>query len=280
MNQNKLKSTISAIAVETSSTFNEIWHRLVMERFLARLSASEYRSYFIFKGGYLLTRYTGIHRETRDLDFVLNHMNANKSVVQVALEEIAEVKVEDGFNFKLVGLDDLSHEHMRYPGFQARFLASYETMKEPLVVDIGVGDIIEPIEEHFKLLRSKISPFFEEEAMLKIYPAAFIFSEKLETAVRRGDLNSRMKDYHDIYVLINLGLLDRGAVKDAILKTFAHRDVLLSSLPLLFSAEAMQGMQTKWRLYVRKSKFDVPQDFAEIVDKINLFLNEIGVVSG
>ena len=76
MNQQKLKAKIGRIADEQSTTFNDIWHRLVMERFLARLAASPFTANFIFKGGYLLMHYTGTHRQTRDLDFLVHGFNA------------------------------------------------------------------------------------------------------------------------------------------------------------------------------------------------------------
>lgn len=192
MNTQKLKAKLTELAEAYNVSFNEIWHRLVMERFLARLSSSRYVDFFIFKGGFLLTKYTGRHRETRDLDFLLDRYGGDRASVTKALEDIGSITLEDGFRFTLESLSDLPHEHMKYPGFRGRYKVHLEGMREILEIDIGLGDDVEPLEDSFVLLSPKGGSLFEDEITLSMYPAESIFAEKLETAVSRGEFNSRM----------------------------------------------------------------------------------------
>jgi len=72
MNEQALKARLKHIGKEKSKSFNEIWKLLVLERFLARLSRSEYSDKFIFKGGLLLSYYLTIGRETIDIALKLH----------------------------------------------------------------------------------------------------------------------------------------------------------------------------------------------------------------
>lgn len=99
MNENALKDRIHAIAEERGITFNACWAQLLLERFLARLAASEHANKFIFKGGFLLSYLMKIGRETKDLDFLLTRMKVEEKELKVLFEEILEVPSADGFAF-------------------------------------------------------------------------------------------------------------------------------------------------------------------------------------
>lgn len=70
----------------------------------------------------------------------------------------------------------------------------------------------------------RIQPIFEGRMTLQAYPIETIFSEKLETVVSKGAANSRMKDFHDLFLICKEeGLLDIVKLKDDIEKTFTYR---------------------------------------------------------
>jgi len=201
MNEQALKARLKHIAKEFGKSFNEVWKLLVLERFLARLSRSEYSDKFIFKGGLLLSYYVVIVRETTDIDLLAKRLHAEKSHIEQIIQEICLLHLNDGFQMRLDNLDDLDHQHMNYPGFQARVAVQFGVMSDKFNVDVGVGDAVEPVTLTWPSFIYKEKPLFEDSISLEVYPVETIFAEKLETVISRGAANSRMKDFHDLLLL-------------------------------------------------------------------------------
>lgn len=201
MNEQALKARLKHIAKEQGKSFNEVWKLLILERFLARLSCSEYSNQFIFKGGLLLSSYLLIGRETIDIDLLARRLNAEKSHVEQIMREICLLHRHDGFQMQFINLEDLDHQHMNYPGFQVRVAVQYGVMSDTFYVDIGVGDAVDPVSLTWPSFIYKDKPLFDGLISLEVYPVETIFAEKLETIISRGAANSRMKDYHDLLLL-------------------------------------------------------------------------------
>ena len=223
MNEQALKERIKNIAREEDREFGEIWRKLVLERLLTRISSSNHRDEFIFKGGLLLSHYIDIGRETKDADFLANQINADISNIEKAFNEICSVKINDGFTFSFLYLSPLDQPQMNYPGFRLSLNLKFgERMKDRIQVDIGVGDIADPKLESFELYHYKGKPIFEEAISLQVYPVETIFAEKLETITSKGAANSRMKDFHDLLLLCReRDLLNITKVRNDILKTLS-----------------------------------------------------------
>lgn len=279
MNEDALKSRVQVAAQALGLPFNDVFHRLVMERFLVRLALSPHRSHFVFKGGFLLSRYVDLGRDTRDLDFLLQCLRAERDVLTRTFNEIAALNAGDGFVFILKTVKDLAHEHMKYPGFTASFLVNFGKMKEALDIDIGIGDAVDAKSEALKLMTGKGKPLFEDEVSLLVYPPETILAEKLQTLVLRAEQNSRMKDYYDILTLLRSEKCEGDKAKSAIIATFKHRDTDLSLLPILFSEEDLALLQRHWSAFFRavRKKEGVPAHIKGVVDAINTALQKIGV---
>lgn len=279
MNDDALKARVQFAAQTLGLPFNEVFHRLVMERFLVRLALSPHRSHFVFKGGFLLSRYVDLGRDTRDLDFLLQRLRAEKDVLTRTFNEIAALNPGDGFVFILKEVKDLAHEHMKYPGFAASFLVTFGKMKEALDVDIGIGDVVDAQPEAIKLMAGKGKPLFEDEVSLLVYPPETILAEKLQTLVLRAEQNSRMKDYYDILTILRTGKCDGDKAKKAILATFEHRKTDLSLLPIRFSDDDFTLLQKHWAAFFRslRKKDGVTASIKDVVDAINTELQKIGV---
>ncbi|MGZ3732413.1 MAG: nucleotidyl transferase AbiEii/AbiGii toxin family protein [Parachlamydiaceae bacterium] len=145
-----------------------------------------------------------------------------------------------------------------------------------MAVDIGFGDIIEPIEHKIHLTSYSKGNIFENSIELTCYPKEFIFSEKLETIVHRGSFNSRMKDFHDLYFMISSTTLPSfNKLEEIIRLVFKHRKTGLI-LPIFYEKNEMPRMENFWREYLkslRKENSDaLPKLFSEVVLKINHWL--------
>ena len=153
-------------------------------------------------------------------------------------------------------------------------------MQDKIQIDIGVGDLARPQEGIIPSLKYKGQPIFQDVIKLFKYPAEAIFSEKLETIVSKGSINSRMKDYHDLFLMIQEhGLLDLESLRDAIANTFDSRETALQ-VPISFDEGGMQILQQLWAGHIRgladhKERLNIPDKINVVVDRINNYLVEV-----
>jgi hypothetical protein len=200
--EKSFKSKLRALAQQLHRDPADLWQTLMLERFLARLAQTSVSDHFVLKGAVLLSRYVDIGRETRDLDFLARNISSKIDHLNGVFEAIAALDLKDGFMFGSVKTVELKHPHMGYPGAEVSMVCHFGKTRSKVSIDLGFGDIVEPLEHPIQLMHSAKGPLFENSVRLKCYPKEFIFAEKLETIIYRGALNSRMKDYHDLYSLI------------------------------------------------------------------------------
>jgi predicted nucleotidyltransferase component of viral defense system len=275
--EQSIKEKIKALAKERESTFAELWRNLILERFLTRLAKSSYKEKFILKGGSLLAKYIHLGRETQDLDFFIQKLSNTEEALKKVLEAICSVEIKDSFSFHLVKISLLDRSQLTYTGaeitLQARFGATTTTMR----MDLGFSDYVDPIEHLIELTSTPKGPLFESTISLSCYPKEFIFAEKLETIVFRGESNTRMKDFHDLYSLVHLSVLDRLQTKKAIELVFKHRKTSLKKLPASFEKEALKMMEKNWSSYrkkitPKKGALQLPESIEEIILVLNQWL--------
>lgn len=278
MNEQALKDRVHTISKEKGIHFNECWKKLILERFLLRLSRSKYPNKFIFKGGLLLAYLMEIGRETTDLDFLLTNMNTGKEIIEKAIYEIISMALNDGFSFSYEGIEQLEQPHMDYPGYRILLQAKFGRMKDKVQIDVGTGDIVTPSTRNFELFGYRGKPLFESEISLQVYPPETIFAEKLETVLSKGSINSRMKDYHDLLLLTRSKLVQSDALKKAIKDTFENRGTQFELIS--FSEDSIKLVQKLWaahrnNLGERAQTLELSNDIQEIIQEINSYLLRI-----
>lgn len=282
MNENALKDRIRNISKERGQTSKECWIKLYLERFLSRLSRSQYSDKLIFKGGFLLSYMLEIGRETSDLDFLLTRMNSQENEIRKAIEEIMTVQSEDDFSFSLFKMEPLEQPHMEYPGYRVTLQITFGSTKENIQIDIGVGDVVEPEHRIIPLYQYKGKPLFDSEISLSVYPIETIFSEKLETVLSKGAANSRMKDYHDLVTLTRQNsLIDETDLKIFSSRTFKNRGTKLSLIQ--FDEASLETLQKYWAGHLKKLgsatvDLDLPKNIREIIHEINSYLLKIKLI--
>lgn len=279
MNEEALKTRLKFIAKEKDMMFNQVWKQLLLERFLARLSSSNHSEKFVFKGGLLLANYINIARETMDIDFMLRNLSAQEENIKNTVIEIINAHIEEDVNFKWHKIVPLKQPHMPYPGFRVSLHAQFGKMKEQIQIDIGIGDAVTPKEKVYFPFMYKGQPIFTGEITLLAYPIETIFSEKLESIISRGALNSRMKDYHDLLLMLRelSTLLNKEKLTDSIEATFSQRNTSLK-FPIAFDVAGVKNLQKLWSshlggLGLYKEKLNFPNTINEAIDIINEKLN-------
>ena len=271
-----LKDRLKQISKIKNQTPAELWQILVLERILVRIIKSKYRDNFIFKGGLLLSKYIEIGRETKDLDFVVKKIKKETNNLEKIFKEIAEINIQDGFIFKNIKIHTLSHLHMEYLGSRVFMDGFFEKTRFKVQIDLGFGDIIEPILKNIELMKDRKGPLFESHIEIVSYPQEFIFAEKLHSIVARGQANSRMKDFHDLYLLINQK--ENTFQKQFMLiikKVFDHRNSKFL-LPLKFNDKDFYELQNFWKRHLSKLNKNhiFPSEIKDVILAINKWLEK------
>jgi len=232
--------------------------RYALERLLYRLSMSTHRDRFVLKGAMLLvTWFAEPHRATRDVD-LLGFGDATEDALLQTFREIMAVEVDDGVSFDLKGLRiEPIREELEYGGSRLRTTAALSGARIPITVDIGFGDAVEPGIEDIDLpvLLDMPSPH------LRAYPPETVIAEKFHAMVVLGRANSRMKDYYDVWMLLNSFDLEPERLRQAIVATFARRDTLIPAeapdgLSDAFASDA--GKLRQWDAFARNLAGSTP----------------------
>jgi predicted nucleotidyltransferase component of viral defense system len=194
-----VRARLMNLARQGREDFGEVLSRYARERLLYRLSASDYRERFVLKGALLFSYWAGApHRPTRDLD-LLGRGEPDMALLEEAFRDICRAEVEpDGLAF----LEDSVRgerikEEEEYEGVRLRLTAALGNARIPLQVDVGFGDAVVPAPEEvaFPTLLGMPAP------QLKAYRRETVVAEKFEAMVKLGMLNSRMKDFYDVWEL-------------------------------------------------------------------------------
>lgn len=274
--EKSFKAKLRAIAKEKNRDPADLWQNLTLERFLVRLARSQYRKHFVLKGAILLSKYIELGRETNDLDFLARRLNNGVGQLKNIFEEIVSIDLQDGFTFQEIKVSELAHPHMGYPGAEVMMIAYFGRTRFKVSIDIGFGDIVDPIEYSIPLTTSSKGVLFESSVKLSCYPKEFIFAEKLETIVHRGSFNSRMKDFHDLYIMISSSQLPSFYNLEGIIRSvFEHRETILT-LPITYEEDEMLRVQNFWSEYLKHLRAEnlanLPIDITQVLLKINDWL--------
>jgi hypothetical protein len=230
----------------------------------------------VFKGGLLLAQHLKLARETTDVDLLLTRMDGSTEKMEAVFREICLVDASDGFDFKLHTVNGLSQPHMQYGGFRVDIEVHLGKMRDHVQVDVGIGDRVAPVTDSFRRFEYKGQPIFGGEISVLTYPVETIFAEKLETIVSKGVLNSRMKDFHDVLLMVRTpNLLDVTRLPTDINQTFEHRGTVLQ-VPIKF--DDCSDLQQRWKGHLRglgrvKKDLDLPDSIEGVLAEISGWLD-------
>lgn len=270
MNEQALKERVKNIAQAQGRTFNNVWQEVLLERWLVRLVASKYSENFVFKGAMCLVQYLELDRETRDLDFLVKGIEVSLKDITSYLNEVCSIDLKDGFTFVDLEVGTLEHTHMKYPGHAVSVWGVMGNTKTKIFIDIGVGDTVSPTQITMELIGLKTKPLFEKDLHIWAYPVESIFAEKLETAISRGDQNSRMKDFHDLLAISRSGLLNISKSQSAIAATFSNRGTILQQIAF------DENLDRYWKQYFKslteENSKKLPMNINDVIEELNQFL--------
>ena len=274
----EFKNKIKSVEEEYDLNHYEVLQRFMFERILERISISKYNSNFILKGGLLLSAIFGINeRSTKDIDTTIIGIDVSKTVMVKILNEILNINLNDGVTFNIVNVTDI-REESEYGGNKYNIIGKIENIKVQLEIDISTGDKVTPREMKYKYQ----SIFENKSIIINCYNLETILAEKLETILRRGKFNSRMKDYYDVYYILNnlYDDIDILILNNAIKNTFNKRDsikYLNDYKEIILSIKNGSIINNLWNAYSSKYKYACNIKFSNILETIENILDDINL---
>jgi hypothetical protein len=256
--------------------FQEVLQYFAMERFLYRLTQSPYVDKFTLKGALMFTVWGApATRPTKDIDLLVRTTNSVEAMALI-IQSICKQPVEpDGLVFDARTVEGtVIKEDADYEGVRITFVATLQNARVPMQIDMGFGDVVvpRPVIADYPALLDFPAP------RLRAYRRETVVAEKFEAMVKLGQLNSRMKDFFDIWLLSRQFDFDGGTLTNAIKRTFVNRKteipVEVLALSPRFADDAKK--QTQWSGFLKKSRIEsAPADFHEVIEALAVFLGPV-----
>ena len=262
-------------ARERGEDVDLVFIRYALERLLYRLGTSDHRDRFILKGALLFTLWAGEpYRATRDLD-LLGFGERDIEALTTTFRALCDTPVEEDDGLEFIA-ESVQVEPMRdeegYPGARVRLEARLAGARLSIQVDIGFGDAVTPKVEEIEYPSLLALP----APRIRAYPRETVVAEKYEAIVSLGMLNSRMKDFYDLWVLASSFPFGGKALAAAIAATFDWRGTALPEVtPVGLSDEFAgdRGKQQQWQAFERRGRPALPPPaLADVVGSIRDFL--------
>ena len=259
----QLKDLIRNMSKKKSADAQILMRNYMMERFLERISLSEYKDQFILKGGMLVAAMVGLDaRATMDLDATIKGTNVNVADVEMIISRIISIPLDDGVSFRIKRISEIMEE-ADYPGVRVSMETKFDGVITPLKIDISTGDVITPKEIKYNF------NFMLEDRTIQLwaYNLETVLAEKLETVVRRNVTNTRMRDFYDIYILQKLhgDQLKKEVLWNALVATARKRGTLKQieseDIREIFDeVESSPVMEKLWKTYQKNYSYaaDIP----------------------
>ena len=263
-------------ARESRRSFNELLQYYAMERFLYRLSKTRQARKFVLKGALMFTAWGSPgSRPTVDVD-LLGKLSNDVETMKGVVEEACRQEVEpDGMLFDAAGVvAAVIAEEAEYEGVRVRFKGNLGNARASVQIDVGFGDVVTP---PAKMMDYPTILDFPAPRLYG-YSKESVIAEKFQAMVKRGILNSRMKDFYDIWFLSRRFDFAGRILLTAMRKTFENRETAIPAQPAVFEEKFATDptKEIQWKSFVMKTRLeDAPPTFKDVAGSIALFLGPV-----
>lgn len=268
-----LKAKIRNIANQKRIPAQVILQNYMFERFLVRLSASNFKDKFVIKGGMLVAAIVGLdNRATMDMDTTLRNLPLTPEAIRSALKYICNISFDDGVSFEIGKISPIREDDI-YGGYRVMLHARFDTILTKLSIDVSTGDIITP-----HAVQYNFTEIFNEDKSYELwaYNIETVMAEKIETILRRGVFNTRPRDYYDMYILSTTQEFDNTTLKDAIAATAKHRGTVeqISDVSFIISnIEKSLELKTMWDKYRKQFSYAKDIQYSHIIAELKSLLS-------
>lgn len=269
-NTMSLKAIINNIAKENKISAQSVLQTYMLERLLERIAASKYKDNFILKGGMLISAMLGIDsRTTMDMDTTIKGFALSEENILNIMSEICNIDLNDNVTLKIKKIE-LIREDDDYGGYRVTFEAKYNNeMSVIMKIDITTGDQIT-----YKEIKYDFTLMLEDKKIqIWSYNIETIIAEKFEAIIKRGVLSTRIRDYYDVYMLMNTQSknIDKEVLKDAIVLTAKHRNTaeeIKEWKKVINQIESNSELQRQWKTYQKNNFYAEDIKYLELIESL------------
>lgn len=270
-NTMSFKAIINNMAKENNVAAQSVLQTYMLERLLERISISKYKDNFILKGGMLISAMLGIDsRTTMDMDTTIKGFPLTKDNITNIMDEICNIEIDDNVTLKINKVE-LIREEDDYGGYRITFEAKYNNeMPVIMKIDITTGDKIT-----YKEIKYSFTLMLEDRKIqIWSYNIETIIAEKFEAIVKRGVLSTRIRDYYDVYMIINTQnkIIDKKTLKDAITLTAQHRgtsEIIKDWKKIVEKIANDSKMRQQWKRYQKDNFYAEEIEYKELINAIS-----------
>ena len=247
--------------------------RYFMERFIERVSLSDYRGKFILKGGILISALAGIGaRSTMDIDITVRNMPLNENLIKAAVKEIIAIDPDDSVNFSFRKIESI-REEADYDCYRISLDVAFDKVRDNIRIDITAGDVITPQEIKF----GYETMLDKKRIELYSYNIETVMAEKIETILSRGVLNTRMRDFYDCYLLDSLhgDNVDKAVFRAALKATVSKRksEIIFVKAPAIIEElKASAELRKLWDAYTKTFPYAREVEFADTIKAVEKYM--------
>ena len=270
----QLKGRIKNMSDGDSKKAEALIRLYFMERFLERVSISEYKERFILKGGLLASSLMGVDlRTTMDIDTTVRAIPLNENDITDIVNRICNIKLDDQVTFEVVYTETIMDE-FDYPGVRLHLLGYLDKIRQAVKIDISTDDVITPaaIEYNYKLLLE------DRSIEILTYNTETLMAEKVQTILQRGLANTRMRDYYDIYEISRKVNYSTNILVDAFVATCKKRETLFSTEDInsvINDIKNDSSLKDLWVMYTSKNKYVGETRWDEVIESLATMCNQL-----
>ena len=269
-NAMSLKAIINNIAKENKVSAQSVLQTYMLERLLERISISKYKDNFILKGGMLISAMLGIDsRTTMDMDTTIKGFKLTEENITNIINEICNIKIDDGVTFEVQKIE-LIREDDDYGGYRITFKANYmESMPVIMKIDITTGDKIT-----YKEIKYSFDLMLEDRKIqIWSYNLETVIAEKFESIIKRGILGTRIRDYYDVYMLLNTQTknINFNTLKDAIYSTAEYRNtinIIKDWSKIIEQLDNSDIMKKQWERYKKDNFYAKEIKYEDLIESL------------
>lgn len=267
-----LKAKINNYAKQHRIAPQVVLHNYLFERFLERVSLSEYRDNLVIKGGLLISSLVGLDtRSTMDLDTTLQHIRLTTENAGNIVRRICAIDTGDDITFEVKSIEE-ERKNDRYGGFCVKMSAIYGSITASLSIDMTTGDVITPMPIEYQYAK-----MFDSDTSISLwaYNVETILAEKIETILSRNVFNTRIRDYYDVYILTTTKNIQKEILYVALRATSIHRgtwDNIQEIGKIMEKIEKDSGLRELWVRYQRKFLYAKNITFESLIEALKKLL--------
>jgi predicted nucleotidyltransferase component of viral defense system len=271
-----IRAKLLHISKKENISFQLIIIRYFQERLLYRLSISQFNENFCLKGGVLLYMLNEKKsRPTIDIDFLAINTQNDQNYIKYVFSEICKINPgKDAvlFDYQNIVVEDILKQ-ANYNGVRVTTVGYLDTIKQRIQIDIGFGDKVhpEPLMVNYPVILEMEYP------VIQAYSIYSVIAEKFEAMIQLSEVNSGMKDFYDIYIILTNKKIEEKELEEAVITTFRTRKTICTKNPSIFQNDFFtdKSRLTQWEAFKKKTKITEDLTFEEVLRKIRLELEPI-----